>query len=157
MQIDAQTQDNLKAFARGDMTWAQVEGITAREAMEIAQVGCDLSAAGRLEEARVIFEGLVEMNPLDAAARAALGTVYQRQERTMEALGAYSNALKVDPKNVVALANRGELRLRANDPNGLHDLADAVKADPRGETEAGKRARALAEAITAAAATAGKQ
>lgn len=157
MRIDAITQDNLKAFARGEMTWAQVEGITAQEAREIAQVGCDLSAAGRLDEARVIFEGLVEINPLDAAARAALGTVYQRMSLIKEALETYGDALKVDPKNVVALGNRGELRLRANDPNGLHDLADAVKADPRGETEAGKRARALAEAITAAAATAGKQ
>lgn len=156
MKIDAQTQDNLRAFARGEMTWAQVEGMTAQEALDIAQIGCDLSAAGRLEEAAVVFEGLVELNPLDAAARAALGTVYQRQERAAEALEAYDAALKVDPKNVVALGNRGELRLRKSDPEGLHDLAAAVQEDPRGETQAGKRARALAEAIASAVVTAAK-
>ena len=45
------------------------------------QVPNDLATAGRLEEARIIFEGLVEGNPKDSASRAALGTVYQKLGR----------------------------------------------------------------------------
>src|SRR6478672_6580548 len=141
----------LKAYARGDMTWAEVEGMTFEEAKAIAQVGCELAAAGRLEEARVIFEGLVEMNPKDSAARAALGTVYQKLGRSDEAMVEYSASLAQDPRNPVALANRGELRLKAGDRNGFTDLAMAIDSDPHGETAAGRRAKGLLKAIALAA------
>lgn len=151
MELQTETVQKLKAFARGEMTWAEVEGMTFEEAKAIAQVGCDLAAAGRLEEARILFEGLVEGNPLDSAARAALGTVYQKLGRAEDALKEYSAALEFDPTNPVALVNRGELYLRQGDKRGFTDVANAVEADPNGETSAGRRARALVKAITAVA------
>lgn len=151
MELQTETVQKLKAFARGEMTWAEVEGMTFEEAKAIAQVGCDLAAAGRLEEARILFEGLVEGNPLDSAARAALGTVYQKLGRTEDALKEYSASLEFDPTNPVALVNRGELYLRQGDKRGFTDVANAVEADPNGETSAGRRARALVKAITAVA------
>src|SRR3954453_3238165 len=99
VQADSELKTRLNAFARGEMTWAEVEGMTFEEAKAIAQVGCDLAGAGRLEEARVIFEGLVEMNPKDSAARAALGTVYQKLGRAGEAMVEYSASLAQDPRN----------------------------------------------------------
>ena len=147
--MDTQTESaaKLKAYARGELTWAEAEGMTFEEAKAIAQVGCDLAAAGRLEEARVLFEGLVEGNPLDTAARAALGTVYQKLGRNPEALAAYNAVLERDPKNPVALGNRGELYLKLGNREGFNDLALAVEADPEGLTAAGRRAKALVKAI----------
>lgn len=156
MNFDNETVKKLKSYARGEMTWAEVEGMTFEEAKAIAQVGCDLAAAGRLEDARIIFEGLVEMNPKDSASRAALGTVYQKLGRTDEAIVEYNAALAQDSKNPVALANRGELRLKKGDRNGFTDLALAVEADPHGETAAGRRAKGLVKAIALAAVEAGK-
>lgn len=147
MRMESGAVQRLKAFARGESTWAEVEGMTFEEAKAIAQVGCDLAAAGRLEEARILFEGLVEGNPKDTAARAALGTVYQKLGRLEEAISEYSAALAREPGNPVALANRGELYLRKGDRQGFTDLANAVDADPHGETAAGRRARALVKAI----------
>ena len=144
----AQALRRLGDFLAGELTWAEVEGMTWEEARAIARIGCELAGEGRLDEARVIFEGLVEGNPKDAAARAALGTVYQKLGRTADALAEYSAALEGDPHNTVALANRGELRLRADDPRGLEDLAAAVQADPHGKTAAGQRAGALVQALT---------
>lgn len=143
-----QLKTKLRAYARGDMTWAEVEGMTFDEAKAIAQVGCDLASAGRLEEARIIFEGLVEGNPKDSASRAALGTVYQKLGRIDDAVLEYSEALRHDPKNPVALGNRGELRLRRGDRDGFRDLAEAVQSDPHGETAAGRRAKSLVKAVT---------
>jgi len=143
-----QLKAKLKSFARGEVTWAEVEGMTWEEAKAIAQVGCDLATAGRLEEARIIFEGLVAGNPKDSASRAALGTVYQKLGRIDEAIAEYSAALDLDAKNPVALANRGELRLKAGDRGGFGDIARAVDADPHGETTAGRRAKGLVKAIT---------
>ncbi len=148
MNVQGETVARLKAFAVGEATWAEVEGTTFEEAKAIAQVGCELAAAGRLEEARVIFEGLVEGNPKDAAAQAALGTVYQRLGRLDEAVAHYTASLEQDARNPVALAHRGELRLKRSEREGFTDLAKAVEADPYGETNAGRRAKALIRAIT---------
>ncbi len=149
--MDTEMKRKLGAFARGEMTWAEVEGMTFEEAKAIAQVGCDLAGAGRYEEARVLFEGLVAGNPKDAASRAALGTVYQKLGRLQEALTEYGEALERDPANPVALVNRGELNLLQGNRQGFTDLANAVESDPNGETSAGRRARALVKAIALAA------
>ena len=148
MKIQTETVGKLKAFARGEATWAEVEGMTFQEAKAIAQVGCELAAAGRYDEARILFEGLVEGNPKDSASRAALGTVYQKLGRLQEAITEYSAALERDPGNPVALVNRGELYLRQGQRQGFTDVANAVEADPHGDTAAGRRARALVKAIT---------
>ncbi len=151
LAVNAELVRRVKSFSRGEMTWAEVEGMTFEEAKAIAQVGCDLAASGRLDDARIIFEGLVAANPKDSAARAALGTVYQKLGRTPDAITEYTAAIETDPKNPVALANRGELRLKAGDRAGFHDLAKAVDADPYGETAAGRRAKGLVKAIAMAA------
>jgi len=137
----------LKGWVKGEVTWAQVVGMTFEESRMIAQMGCDLAAAGRLEDARILFEGLVEGNPRDAGAQAALGTVYQKLGRLEDAMVAYEAALKVDSRHPIALANRGELRLRRGDREGVADLARAAESDPAGVTRAGQRARALVKAI----------
>ncbi len=152
MQSQTGTVGKLKAFARGEATWAEVEGMTFEQAKAIAQVGCDLAAAGRYEEARILFEGLVAGNPKDAASRAALGTVFQKLGRQQDALTEYSAALEHDPRNPVALVNRGEIYLRQGNQQGFTDIAKAVEADPHGETVAGRRARALVKAIALVAA-----
>jgi len=138
--------------AQSARTIAEAAGFTFDEAKAIAELGCDLAAAGRLEEARVLFEGLVEMNPQDAAARAALGTVYQRQGRLQEAVAEYSAAIELDATQPVALANRGELRLKQNDRRGVEDLVAAIKADPSGITLASRRAKALIGVLAQSAA-----
>ncbi len=141
----------LLAVANGETTWAEVAGLTFENAKAIAQIGCDFASAGRLDEARIVFEGLVAMNPRDSAAHAALGTVYQKLGRIDEAVGEYSAAIVGDAKNPIALANRGEIRVKAGDREGLTDLTQAVEADPHGETPAGRRARGLVKAIASMA------
>jgi Flp pilus assembly protein TadD len=144
--LDPETRARLRAFARDEITWAEVEGLTFERARSIARIGCDLAAAGRLEEARVIFTGLVAMNPKDSGAAAALGTVLHKLGRADEARQAYDDALSADPKNPVALGNRGELRLAQGDAKGVDDLIAAVKADPQLHTAAARRARAMLKA-----------
>lgn len=150
--LDKEDVRRLKRFAAGGLTWAEVEGISAAEALQVARAGCALAAAGRLEEALLLFEGLVECNPHDSASRAALGTVYQRLGRVADALVQYDAALVKDPLNPTALANRGELHLRQGHRQGIADLALAAKVDPHGETPGGRRAKAWLQALERAAA-----
>src|SRR4051812_45054915 len=89
LRLSDDADEKLQRFARGELTWAEVEGITFEQALQIARVGCDLAARGRLQEAQVIFEGLVAMNPKDTSSQAALGNVYQKQNRIDDALACY--------------------------------------------------------------------
>ena len=148
-KFDAETRARLRAWARDEITWAEVEGLTFDRARSIARIGCDLAAAGRLEEARILFSGLVTMNPKDSGAAAALGTVFHKLGRPDEARQAYDAALAADPKNPVALGNRGELLLSLGDPRGLDDLIAALEADPEVRTAAARRARAMLKAVLA--------
>lgn len=148
-------RSRLERYLRGELTWAEVEGLGFEEARSIATAGCELARAGRLEEARILFEGLTEVNPRDAGARAALGTVYQRLGREEEALREYSAALERDADHPIALANRGELYLRQGRRQGFYDVARAVEVDPRGTTPGGRRARALLQALAEAGAQSG--
>lgn len=152
MEMNREEAETLRGFARGEKTWAEVEGFTQEDARKVAEVGCDLAELGRLDEARVLFEGLVELNPKDSGARSALGTVYQKLNWVDEALAAYSAALESDEQNPIALSNRGELRLRAGDGEGLVDLKKACEADPEGRTTAGQRAALLLKVVDQAVA-----
>jgi predicted Zn-dependent protease len=154
--VSAEVLRKLAAFANDELTWAELEGMTPEQAASIAQTACDLAEVGQLDPARILLEGLVATNPRDAGARAALGTVYQKLGRPDEALEEYNGALRWDPKQVVALANRGELRLHRGDAGGGEDLVSAVSADPAGSTAAGKRAQVLVKAIAAFAREAGR-
>jgi Flp pilus assembly protein TadD len=152
MELSPKTVERVEAFLRGEMTWAQVKGMTFQEAASLARLGCDYADAGQLEEAKIIFEALVAGNPKDGASRAALGTVYQKLDRIPDAREQYDAALELDPTNPVALVNRGELRVKDGDKEGLRDLARAADADPKGTTSAGRRAAALVKAIALATA-----
>ncbi len=155
MQLSPETVERVVLWAKGQMTWAQVEGFTAKQASEYQKTACELAQRGQLKKAALIFEGLVAINPEDHASRAALGTVYQKMGRIEEALAEYDQAIATSPTDVVALANRGELRVQKGDLGGLDDLRRAVEADPQLATASAKRAKAIGTAIVAKAAEAG--
>jgi tetratricopeptide (TPR) repeat protein len=147
MNLADEMMKQLKAVVDGKATWAELEGITFEEAQKMAKTGCELADAGRLDEARQVFEGMTAINPKDAAAHAALGTVYQKLDRLEDAVIQYDAAIALDPKNPVALGNRGELRLKRGDLDGMDDLVKAVEAEPEGTLPASKRATGLLTAI----------
>lgn len=137
------TANDYRQFLRGEKSWAELEGVTPQETQEIVNMGCALAAADRLEEAKVIFEGLVAGDDKNSGFRAALGTVYHKLNRFVDARAAYEKALEQDENNVVAMAGRGELRLRTGDNYGIEDLVRALALDPEMKTAAGHRAKEL--------------
>jgi Flp pilus assembly protein TadD len=152
MDTNVEALQVARALVSGELTLAELEGMTYEDAQECARVGVELAEAGRLEEARIVFEGLTASNLRDSAAWGALGTVYQKLGRAEDALAAYATCLRLDPLNPVALLNRGELRLRRGDGQGLEDVAAALHADREGHTSAGRRAMGLMKLVAVAAA-----
>ena len=148
---DSFTADNFLKFVKGEITWAQLEGMTIDEAYAMAEMGYTFLEQGRIEDAKTIIEGLVIGNPYDAYLHGLLGTIYAREDNEEDAVEEFSIALGLDPENVDALVARGELFLRHGEfEDAMEDLNKAIELDPDNEHPSTLRARALAAATASA-------
>ncbi len=141
------TLSNIEKFMMGEITWAELQGITVGEAYNIAEYGYALYQEGRFHDARTVFEGLVICNPYDSYFHNMLGATYQQLDMKDEAVEQFSFAIEMDAENLHAYINRAELLLKNGEfERALTDLKRAVALDPEGKDPAGLRARALAVA-----------
>jgi tetratricopeptide (TPR) repeat protein len=141
------TQDNLVKFVVGEITWAELTGLTMQEAYSFAEIAYNLFEQGKYEQAQTIVEGLVISNPYDGYFHGLLGAIYGRKGMHEEAQEEYTIALDLDPTNLSAYVNRAEIFLQHGDiEKALKDLKKAIELDPKGEKPFGVRARALAAA-----------
>lgn len=165
----AEIEEAVAAFLAGDLTLAQLEGLSAEELYQVADLGYDLAAEGKLEDARKIFEGLYCYNPYDAYFHAALGSIYQKQSQLQSALDHYETAVELWDEDIHSWTNAAEVALQlATDfsTDGDNDEAEvkfvfaaealqrAVALDPKGDHPAGLRARAIISATVGSMETA---
>ncbi len=121
----------LRRFVRGELTFAQIEGIDARQARRLAHLGLELFRRGRLRDARILFEGMCALNPLDPYPHQVLGAIAERERRREEAERHYDLCLDLQVRNPWVLARRGELRLmRGAVGEGGADLERALDLAP---------------------------
>lgn len=113
-------------------TFAQQFGITFQQGVEWAQEGIALAEQGRADEACVILEGLVTLNPRSASYWYALGFIYEKQELYDDALQAYTQATERERRNTEAWLRLGLLQLKKGDGKGIDSLRMVVK-DTRAE------------------------
>lgn len=149
--LDTFSPDRVEKFIMGEVTLGQLYGITIEEAYSVAELGYTFMEQGRLREAQTVFQGLVIGNPYDAYFHTVLGSIYQKQENIDGAIEEYSIAVGLDPANMEAFVNRGELLIRkGNFQQAAADFKNALELDPEGTSPSVNRARALAS-VTAAA------
>lgn len=159
-------EEAIQGFIEGDLTLAQLEGLTAEDLYGIADMGYDLLSEGKLDDAQTIFEGLYVYNPFDAYFHAALGSVYHRKGMLEEALNHYESAVQLYPEDIHSWTNAAEAMIErsaqlAKDGQGeqaqdlfaeaVGALQAAISLDPEGENAAGLRARALVAATASIA------
>ncbi|MDF1563706.1 MAG: hypothetical protein P1V51_11730 [Deltaproteobacteria bacterium] len=149
--FDADEKGLLRRFVRGELTFAQLEGLGEREARRLADLGHELFRRGRLHDARVLFEGMCALNPLDPYPHQILGAIAEREERREEAEAHYDLCLGLKARNPWVLARRGELRLlRDAVGEGVIDLERALDLAPPGASYR-SRAEVLLERLRGAA------
>jgi Flp pilus assembly protein TadD len=117
---------------------AQQFGFTTDQLEAVRLRGFDLIDVGDHDGAAVVFSGLVQLAPTEAAHHAALGSVLQEQGKTDEALAAYDAAIRLESKSPLARVNRGELRCKRGDLKGIEDLkiAASVKSPVQARAQA---------------------
>ncbi|MEL6759001.1 MAG: tetratricopeptide repeat protein [Myxococcota bacterium] len=99
----------LVELARGRRTWAQLLQWTPSSVAGAAEVGRQLFEAGRLDEARLIFETLAAANPRDAHVLTALGVVYLSFDERDRARMAWRAAVAASPRMAFAWLSLAEL------------------------------------------------
>jgi tetratricopeptide (TPR) repeat protein len=121
-------KDSLTAFLRGTKSFGELIGLTAREAYAISAFGHNFMEQNRFAEAEAIFTGLMVLAPKDPYHHVSLAALFQRQGLSREAVAEYGVALKLEPDNLDALLNRGELQLvLGRVKEGIEDLVKALK------------------------------
>lgn len=139
---------DLEEFINGDFTWAQVQGIPQQMLLDVAERGYLKFKGGRLKDAEIIFKGLSILDHKTAYYHTALGAIYQKQENYLDALAEYTVAVELDPEDVTAYVNRGEIYyLLGLEDEPLQDFDSAIKLDPEGKDPWANRARFLKKQV----------
>ncbi len=145
------TEDNIVRFLAGEITMAELYGMTMEEAYGLATFGYKFYQEGNFHKALKVFEGLVTSNPYDAYFRTMLGAVYQELDMNDAALIEYNTAIELDEAALHAYLNRANLLIeRGQLELALNDIEKAVSLDPNNKDPATLRARALAQAMAQA-------
>ena len=149
--MDTFSPDRVEKFIMGEATLGQLYGITIEEAYSVAEMGYTMMEQGRLKDAQTIFQGLVISNPYDGYFHAVLGSIYQKIGMVDGAIEEYTLAIGLDPANVEAYVNRGELLIaKGNFAQAAADFKKAIELDPNGQNPVANRARALASVVAVA-------
>lgn len=145
--VKALTPEQLLQYGRGEAALGALIGMTGPEMLEMAMQGFRLFEVGKYKDAKVIFEGLCELDPSEAYYRTALGAVLLAQDELEPALNNFNIALALNSQDSAALVNRGEVQLRlGNIMEAAQDFARAVELDPENKDPLTMRARLLAAA-----------
>lgn len=124
-------------------TLAELQGMPAELGDAIAALAEAELAAGRLDIARAILEGLVVTNHRDAAAWALLSTAHRRLGQPVAARFCGEVALRLSPEDPRARLARAESLLAMACLDEAREALSGLVSD----AEVGARARALLGAL----------
>ena len=96
-------------WSQGKVSLKQVVGLSEDELYAIASQGYYLFLQGKAEPARVLFEGLVAIDPRNAYYYRALGAIYWRLKESQKAIRQFTYAIRVAPEEISSYINRAEV------------------------------------------------
>jgi len=142
------TTELLMAFLEDKVSLAELKGISREQLFQLSDAGFVKFKHGRMDEAEKIFQGLIVLDHRNAYFHAMMGAVHQKRDRPIEAIMEYTQAVKLNVKDVSAYVNRGEIYLRyKNYRKAAEDFRNAILLDSAGADLWANRARSLVIAI----------
>lgn len=139
----------LQRWADGKATLKDVRGYTDEELYAVAKTAYFFYYQGRLNEARVLFQGLYAVNPLDPYFAKALGVVELAAGNIQGALSAYDVAIKLGPDDPAPYIGRAEVKLfQGLKAQAVEDLRKALQIADQDSPMAKKASAILASLLT---------
>ncbi|MGA9521011.1 MAG: tetratricopeptide repeat protein, partial [Myxococcaceae bacterium] len=139
--------ERVEKWVKGEITLQELNAISGPEMLEMAVIGFTMYEQGRYAEAKVVFQGLANLDETEGYYRTALGAVYLAEEDLDNALVCFNDAIRLNDKEIASFVNRGEVYLRQGKIiEAAHDFKRAVDLDPENKDPLSHRARVLAAA-----------
>lgn len=108
-QMQQRLQALITQWSQGKVTLKQIVGLSEEELYALAAQAYFLFLQGKTEPARIIFEGLVAIDPKSAYYYRALGAIYWRLKEPQKAIKQFTYAIRVAPREVSSYVNRAEI------------------------------------------------
>ena len=148
-QWQSRLQNLVTQWSQGKTSLKSIMGLSEEEMHAVASQAYFLFLQGKVEAARVIFEGLVAIDPRNAYYYRALGTIYWRLKDPIKALKQLTYAIRVSPTDVSAYINRAEIYIATQQfPQARLDLAAALQHAKPTDVPLVKKAHAMVQIIT---------
>jgi len=130
------------------VTLKQIVGLSEEELYAIAAQGYNLFLQGKTESARIVFEGLVAIEPRNPYYYRALGAIYWRLKDQAKALKQFTYAIRVAPREVSSYVNRAEVYVAQSQFKlAKDDLGTAVRHAGPFDRALVNKARAMMQMI----------
>lgn len=118
--------------------------VSVEEMLEIATIGSIFYKQGNLDKAKIVFEGLVELDPNMFEIQSCLGAFYTRIRDDEKALLHLNKAIELNSENIVPYVNRAEVNIRNfNIEEVVTDILTVIRLDPKITNPDANRARTM--------------
>ena len=147
-EMAAHLTDLIVQWGQGKTSIKQIVGLRDEELYAIASQGYFLFLQGKSTPARVIFEGLVAIDPRNAYYYRALGAIYWRLKDPQRAIRQFTYAIRVAPREVSSYVNRAEIYVAQRQFNlARSDLQFALATARAPDAPLVEKARAMLRMI----------
>lgn len=127
---------------------ADLMGLSKKKLSRLAEIGYVKYKYGRYPDALQVFKTLATLDNINPYYQIALGGVFQKLNRHVDAVISYTRALQLNPKDLCPHVNRGEIYLKhRNYKKAAEDFRNAILLDPNGRNLWANRARSLVIAL----------
>lgn len=141
-------QELAERLANSEITMADFLGLTRNTLYAIAEVGYQMITSGKLEDAKQIYEGLVNADPYDSVFHGHLAAVHHKLGEFDDALEHYNESINFNYANIDSLAGRGEIYFNQGRlTDAINDLKAVMELDPEGKLASTIRSHAIILAI----------
>jgi len=131
-------------FLKGDLSWEEMFNLPKKLIRDIVEYGYLQFQAGRYEDAERFFKMLTIMDWNNSYYHSMMGSILQRQKRYGEAVAEYSEAISLNPSDMISLTNRGEIYMQHKlFDDAVADFDASIALDPKKENKWANRARLL--------------
>jgi Flp pilus assembly protein TadD len=143
-EFAAQLQPQILELLRGYHTLQDAFGLTPERIRQVIGMAYELAGQGKLGVASTILGGVSVIDPENALVHSCLGAILMKIKQPESARSELSYAVELNPSDISARVNLGEVSLELGDLNGaIFHLQTAVEQDPSAKNSAAIRARSL--------------